>query len=723
MLSSDRRLASDVTQGAELPIWPIVEEDCYDHGAPLRGIVVEAVFPMMRIVIVGGGFAGVWCARMLRKKLSSDRYEIVVFSRENHLVFFPLLADVAGATITPDAVTVPLRQMLPGIRCRTEEVRRIDLAGSEVEYESYDGYLQRMSTDHTVIACGSTVNLGVVPGMADHALPLKSVEDAMALRFHIMRQLEKAEVCDDPERRRWYLSIAVVGGGFSGVEVAGQLNDLVRASVRFYRNFTADDVTMTLLHSRNHILPEVSPTLRKFARSKMEKAGIRIRLNTRVTAATAEGVELEDGTMIHGATIVCTIGTTMPQLVEGLDVAKERGRVLTDQDMRVRGLPNVWAIGDCAHIVNAYDNHVAPSTGQFAEREGRHAAENIIRVLEGQSTKPFCFKPLGQLCGIGERNAVAEIFGVRLSGFPAWWLWRTVYLFKSPSWSRRIKVAFDWTWDLLFPRDLTHPRTTLTQRIFRAHYRPGDYIFRKGDPPTNFYVVERGEVEVVRHDASGQPTEVLAVMGRGEFFGEIALIDDKPRLASVRARTPVEVLVMGKGAFSQLSGALTAFHNLLAQALRWRRPRWDPRLLQAWQDLERQPLSVFIEAVPARRLSPDSTLEEAIHLFDEHDVEFACVVDHAGILQGVVTRTELFEAFAQGKGSATKVHDFMLTQPVVVTPDQTSSMVGELMNKHDVDALPVVENKEIPRLIGVIRSERMLRYLMSLSTTGERSVR
>ena len=667
-----------------------------------------------RIIIIGGGFAGAQCAGILRKRLPKDRAEIVLFSRENNMVFYPLLAEVAGAVISPDAVTAPLRQMLPGVRCRTEEVRQIDLAISEVEYEGVDGRLGRMAFDHAVLACGTAVNLAMVPGMADHAFPLKSVGDAMALRFHVMEQLEKAEVCADPERRQWYLSFVVVGGGFTGVEAVGEINDLIRASARFYGNFTANDTRVTLVHSREQILPEVSPTLREFARTKMEQAGIHMVLNARAVTATAEGVELHDGRMLRGATVVCTIGTTAPLLVHRLDVPKEGGRLLTAPDMRVRGLSNIWAIGDCAHIVNAYDGQVSPTTGQFAERQGRQTAENIVRVLRGQPTRPFSYRSLGQLCGIGERNAVAEILGVRLSGFPAWWLWRTVYLLKSPSWSRRAKVAFDWTWELLFPRDLTYPKVDRTERIGRAHYRPGDYIFVEGEPAVNFYVIERGEVEALRRDSEGRP-KLMVVFGPGEFFGEIALLDGTMRIGSVRARTAVEVLVMGKEVFSQISGALTPFRNLVAQALRWRRPRLNPRLTQAWAVLEGQPISLFMEAVPDHRLSPDDTFEEAVRLFDRHALEFLYVLDKDGRLQGVITRDELFEAFAQGKTAATKVHDFMRVDPVAVTSKESSLVAGDVMNRHNVDSVPVLENERTRRLIGVIRSEKMLNYLLAVT--------
>lgn len=667
---------------------------------------------MMRIVIIGGGFAGVKCARTLRKKLAPEAGEIVLFARENSMVFYPLLAEVAAATIGPDAVTAPLRQMLPGVHCRTEEVLRIDPAASEVEYEGYDGRPQRMSFDQAVIACGAAVNLTLIPGMAEHAFPLKSMGDAMALRFHVMEQLEKAEVCDDPDRRRWYLSFVVVGGGFSGVEVAGELNDLVRDSTQFFRNFEHKDVTVTLVHSRNQILPEVSPSLREFARARMEKAGIQMMLNQRVALATPDGVGLADGRMVRGGTIVCTIGNTMPQLVQWLDAPKENTRLITDPDMRLRGRPNIWAIGDCAWIVNARDHQVSPATGQFAERQGQQAAMNIVRLLNGEPTRPFSYKSLGQLCGIGQQNAVAEIFGVRLSGFPAWWLWRTIYLLKSPSWSRRVKIAFDWTWELLFPRDLAYERTNQTERISRAHYRPGDVIFLEGDPATHFYVIDQGEVEVLRRDEAGRPTHVVGLLGPGEFFGEMALLDHRPRAVTVRARTAVDTLVMGKDVFSRLSGTLAPFRLLLAEAMRWKRARSNPRLHRLWTILQQDPLSALWEA-PGHRLSPHDTYEEAVRLFDEQSLDSVCVLDEQDRLQGVIGKAELFNAFEQGNGPATPVRDLMLRDPATITPDQTPLAAAELMHKQDIDWVPVVENHESRRLIGILRSERMLRRLVS----------
>ena len=196
-----------------------------------------------RVVIVGGGFGGVECARTVRRRLPRATWEVVLFNRENHMVFHPLLPEVAGASINADAVAAPLRQMLSGVQCRTETVRHIDVATRTIEHEAHDGHTRRLSYDHVVIACGRSVNRGSVPGMSDHAFALKNVGDAMALRAHVIEQLENAEVCSEESRRRWYLSFVVVGGGFSGVEVAGEINDLVRHSRRLYPNISPGDIS------------------------------------------------------------------------------------------------------------------------------------------------------------------------------------------------------------------------------------------------------------------------------------------------------------------------------------------------------------------------------------------------------------------------------------------------------------------------------------------------
>jgi CBS domain-containing protein len=232
------------------------------------------------IVVLGGGFAGVMAAKTLRKLLPADQYKIVLFSQENHMVFYPLLAEVAAAAISPKDMAAPLRELLPDVECRTESVVEIDLIKNFVTIKDPDEIRKSFDFEHLIIACGNMTNLAFIPGMADHAFSLKSVSDALRIQAHIIEQLERAEIEENDEKRRWILSFVIVGGGFSGVEVAGEINELLRISCKFYRNFKESDIKVTLVHSHDQILPEVGSNLRELARKKMESNGAIFRLNS-----------------------------------------------------------------------------------------------------------------------------------------------------------------------------------------------------------------------------------------------------------------------------------------------------------------------------------------------------------------------------------------------------------------------------------------------------------
>jgi NADH dehydrogenase len=664
-----------------------------------------------RIIIIGGGFGGVKCAQILSRKLRPEEVEIVLFDRQNHLVFSPLLAEVVGSSINPLDCIVPLRQLLPGVFCRAEEVRNIDVANRQIEYQSADAQWNRMSYDHLVIACGNATNLNVVPGMADHAFPLKTLADAAKLRSHLMAQMEQAEVSTAVERRCWRLTVLVVGGGYSGVEAAGEINDLLRDSVRYFRNWTKADVKVVLIHSRDEILPEISPGLRQFARKKMERAGVQFSLNARVTSATPEGVGLQGGQFIRGGTIVCTIGSSSAPVTERLELPKEKGRLLTEPDMRLKGTQNVWAIGDCAWIVNSLNDQPSPTTGQFAERQGKQCALNIIRAVKGQPTRPFRFKQLGELCSIGGHSAVADLMGFQLSGFLAWFAWRGIYLFKLPSIGNRLQVGFDWAWLLVFPRDLAYARTEQTERVSHAHYDAGDFIFRKGEAPTNFYVLEKGEVEIVRvTDGTGE--EVVAVLGSGSFFGERALVDNRPRVMSVRARTPVEVLVMGRNVFTQVSGALAPFRDALAQTLNRRTvDAWKGRP-QIYELLCRCAIRDLSEPIPQPFLKPTATIREVSHAFVEHGHEFFYVSSDDKTLEGVVTITDLVRGGFQKNNGPLQLKDFMTKDPVVVAADDNCVVAADAIREYRLKSLPIVDQKGSRKVIGCLRIRRLMAFVL-----------
>lgn len=653
-----------------------------------------------RVVIVGGGFAGVKCAGTLRRLLPGA--EIILFNSENHLVFTPLLADVVGSSVNPLDVVVPLRQMLPGVHCRTEEIVRVDPERNEVEYLGAGGRTSPLPYDHLVLACGSVPNLNVVPGMADHAFPLKTIGDAVALRSHVMERLERAETCEDGQRG-WHLSFIVVGGGYSGVEAAGEINDLVRASSRYFRNFDVSEVTVTLIQARDQLLPEIGAELREFARRQMEKRGVRVRLNARVAAATEGGVTLDDDTFIPGGTIVCTIGSSPSPLIEKFAAPKDKGRLLTESDLRVRTLANVWAIGDCAQIVNAHDGKPSAPTGQFAERQGVRCAHNIVRALNDEPTAAFSFRPLGQLCSIGGHSAVAEFLGARLSGLLAWMLWRGVYLFKLPTWARRLHVGTDWAWLLLFPRDLAHLRSRPTDRVARAYFLPCDIVARAGDVPPGLLVIQSGEVEILR---DGEPAGVL---GPGSFLGERAFLGREPLGFTARARTAVEVTLLGRNVLTQLSASLAPLREALNATLRRRSvDLWKlrPTALAALQNV----LVGELMDLPPPSLPETGTWDEVSRAFAASDDDFLLVTADDRRLAGIVTMTDLARAGSRGAEPTTLVTEFMTRHPVTVNATDRAALAATILREHALKHLPVVAGPE-RRVVGVVRARRLMAHV------------
>jgi len=682
----------------------------------------------IRVVIIGGGFAAVQFAKTLRAQLRPSDCEILLFNRENHMVFHPLLADVAGASINVDAAAAPLRQMLPGVGCRTERVERIDLSASEIEYDEGNGVRTRLHYDHVVLACGADSNLGIIPGMTDHAFAFKVMRDAIDLRQHVVRQMERAEATTDPERRRWFLHFIIVGAGFSGVEVAGELNELVRSSTRFYRNFREKDVIVTMVHSQDQILPEVAPTLRDFARKKMEKAGVTILLNSRAVAATHEGVELKDGRKLLGATIVCTIGTTPSPLVRSFHVPKEKGRIRTTLEMRIEGQTNAWALGDCALIINDFDKKPSPTTAQFAQRQGRQAARNLVRILRGEPTKPFSFKALGQLCSIGGYSAVAEILGMRFSGFLAWFLWRGVYLFKLPTWSRRCKVALDWAWDVLFPRDLSFLNTDVTLKVNHAYYLPGDYIHRQGELANTFSIIDEGEVEALKATPPDPEPKIVAVLSKGDFFGEATLLGDHPHETSVRARTVVRLMQIGSELFAQLAGASTPLRDLLSRTLTRRSGDFWRRLPLAKTLMADEPIASLLDPLPSKSLTKDTTFADAVLALNQSPAGELLILDEKQCLWGTLDRDDLYDMIAriavippESRGDITrrKLSDLLPPNALYACLDDSALVAIATMLDHGISWLPIVRSKSDLQPVGCVRRARIgSRMIQKISQGG-----
>jgi NADH dehydrogenase len=647
------------------------------------------------IVIVGGGFAGAYLARDLERGLPRD-WQIILFGQENFLTFTPMLAEVVGSSINPQHVVRPVRQFLKHTLCRTAVVTRLDFAGRQIEYRLQGGRTEAQPYEHLVLACGMVVNAGVIPGSAAHAFPLKTLGDAIALRNRVVTQLENAEAEPDLARRRRLLSFAVIGGGFSGVEVAGQLYDLLTASLRFYTTLRREDLRVEILHGAAQLLPELPGSLGEYASRRLRARGLVVRLQAQVHAVTEDGVALADGTVVQAGTVVSTIGNTVSPLMASSGLSLERGRLPTEPDMRVRGQRNVWALGDCAVVPNAKDGKPSPTLAQFALRQAAQLAANLKRALAGQPTRPFSFRMLGSFAAIGHHNAVGDVLGVRLSGVLAWMMWRAIYLGKMPTLARKVQIAFDWGWELFFSRDIVELNPRATGRVPRAHYEPGDYVFRQGDFADKFYVIEKGTAAVY---LTGRAQPVL-ILRPGDYFGEGTMLGRGARDDSVRAEEALDVLVVRREEFVDLTTHLPFLQtDLQNRAERIKAARElsgqlldDPALTRA---RVHDAMTTPLPTVPAKTL-----LAEAVEQLRAAGGGTHIVVDDRGRLQGLCSVEVLAEALAAGVRTEAHLSELSLTPADVIAESRPLPEAMRFLLHAGIRQLVVVADDDPARPVG-----------------------
>ncbi len=408
------------------------------------------------IVIVGGGFAGTTLARALDGKLPAGR-ELVLISEESYTTFNPMLPEAVGASIFPEQAVAPIRQMLTRTRFVMGRVTAVDpvrrtLTASTLAGESTLPY------EHLVLAFGNRARLDLIPGLAENALPLKTIGDAMHIRNMVLRRVAQIELETDPAVRRRLGHFVVIGGGFSGVETAGELADCLSSIRRYYPRVGPDELRITLLQDQPRLLTELSERLGVAAHRSLTARGVDVRVGARAICVGARAVALAGAEMLPAATTICTIGTRPNALVERMTLPVERGRIVVNADLSVRDTPGLWAVGDCALVPNARDSKFAPPTAQFAVREARHLASNLLAVIVGGPTRAFDYKARGSMAAIGHMKGVADVFGIPLWGLPAWLLWRAYYLSQMPTLGRKVRIFVEWTWGMFFPTDITHLR-------------------------------------------------------------------------------------------------------------------------------------------------------------------------------------------------------------------------------------------------------------------------
>lgn len=434
--------------------------------------------------MLGGGFAGVSAARELQRRCESDegeaQFDVVLVNRENYFVFQPLLSDALTGSIDMAHAVIPLRRMLPGVDVEVGVVDRVDTATRAVHLH------RRLDPDATVeigydaliVALGSTTDFSRVPGMAEHAIGLRTLGDTFFLRNRALTMLEEADLEPSDEVRRRLLTFVVIGGGSTGVEVAAALEDLLGLALRSFRSARHPLVPrVVLVHSRDRVLPEYGTRLGRYVTRRLRDRHVKLRLGARVARVTADGVELDDGEGIEAATVVSTVGNAPHPLLRKMPGRHdERGWLAPDERLSLPGTDGVWAAGDCASIIDTRHGGTVPATAQFAVREGPVAARNALAWLQGRAQETFHYDERGMLVSLGRRSAAGRVLGQNISGLPAWAMWRGYYLAQLPTWDRRIRVGLDWLLELFLPRDVVQLDVRRTPPLHHEAVEEPDHL-------------------------------------------------------------------------------------------------------------------------------------------------------------------------------------------------------------------------------------------------------
>jgi NADH:ubiquinone reductase (H+-translocating) len=410
-----------------------------------------------KIVIAGGGFGGLYAAKYFDKTLARrDDVEVTLISRENFILFTPMLHEIAAGDLSPSDIVNPLRRILRYVKFVEADVQDVDLNARKIRCIHGIGDVElELEFDHLLLALGSETNFFDNQGLRDWAVTMKNVMDAVLLRNRMVALLENAALEKDENARRELLTFVTTGDGFAGAETTGAVNDFLRDTTRFYPALREEMIRVVVVHPGSYLLPELGEELGRYAERKLIERKVEVIKGARVASYDGSVVKLNDGRSIPAATLIWTAGVKPSPVIASLPVAKEKDRVRVNENLAVPEVTGLWAVGDCAAVPDSESGQFYPPTAQHGLREGVAAAKNIERTILGQPLKPFRFKTLGLLAAIGHRTGVAMVFGMKFSGFVAWWLWRSVYLLKLPRLAKKLRVVVAWTLDLFFGRDIT----------------------------------------------------------------------------------------------------------------------------------------------------------------------------------------------------------------------------------------------------------------------------
>jgi len=396
------------------------------------------------VLVVGGGFAGAYVARLLRG------HGATIVSKENFMLYTPLLPEAASGTLEPRHCVVPLRVMCPHAELILGTVTALDLDAQSVAVETDEG-LQTVEWRDLVLTVGAVPRTLPIPGLSEHGLSFKSLADAIYLRNHVLHQLEEADAALTAQERTRRLTFVFVGAGYAGVEALAELSDLAEDALRYYPRLKSTPRRWVLVDAAPRILPDIPEPLGDYAADELRKRGMEIHVDTTLAAVSADEAVLGDGTRIPTNTLVWTAGVTPnPALRDWGLPLDEKGRVEVDAVLRVLGHEHVWALGDGARVPNTRSDQPDPPTCQHALRQARRLAKNLTGTPE-----PYGYLMLGQVATLGRHKGIAEVLGLRIRGFLGWWVTRSYHLYQLPLWQRKVRVVVDWTVALFFRRDIS----------------------------------------------------------------------------------------------------------------------------------------------------------------------------------------------------------------------------------------------------------------------------
>jgi NADH:ubiquinone reductase (H+-translocating) len=414
-----------------------------------------------RILIVGGGYVGLYTALGLQRKLRSLEASVTVIDPQPHMTYQPFLPEAAAGSIEPRHVVVPLRKVLRRCHVLTGRVTKIDHATKIATVEAIDGHTDTVEYDLLINALGSISRLLPIPGLAEQGIGFKTVGEAIYLRNHVLSRLDLAATTNDAELRKRLLTFLVIGGGYAGVEALAELEDMARYAIRYYDNISAKDMRWVLVEAAGRIMPEVSAKMGVYTVRVLEKRGIEVFLDTRVKSVEHGNVTLDDGTEFVADTVIWTAGVKANPMLANTDLPlDERGRVRCTAQLQVEGLQDVWAAGDCAAVPDLSRIEEDPTatcspSAQHAVRQAKRLVPNVLAALRGRKQKPYFHKYAGSVASLGLYKGVSDVLGViRLKGFLAWLLHRGYHLSRMPTFNRKVRIMFDWLGAFVFRREV-----------------------------------------------------------------------------------------------------------------------------------------------------------------------------------------------------------------------------------------------------------------------------